>query len=127
MQYVEEKANFITHLIGLVLAVGALYYLLQETNQDGDIWRRISFIVYGVSIVILFASSTFYHASSTYPTKKILQIVDHIAIYFLIAGTYTPFLLGPLYGTWGWTLMSIIWGHCPGRIVTQILVYRTIQ
>jgi hemolysin III len=110
MYSLEEKANFLTHFFGLVLALGALIYLLQVTNNDPDGWRRVSFIIYGASIVILFASSTLYHASSSYPAKRILQVVDHVAIYFLIAGTYTPFLLVPLRDEWGCILLTIIWG-----------------
>lgn len=105
----EEKANFFTHAIGLLLSVAGLIFLLGLVSADPNGWRRISFITYGVSLVFLFASSTCYHGSTSYRYKNILQVVDHIAIYLLIAGTYTPFLLGPLRGVWGWTLLGIIW------------------
>ena len=105
----EEKANFWTHAIGLAFGIAALIFLLKISSGDGDYWRRASFIIYGCSIVFLFASSTFYHASTTHHVKRVLQIVDHIAIYLLIAGTYTPFLLIPLRGSWGWTMLIIIW------------------
>ena len=94
----EERANFLTHAIGLILAIGALVLLVQIANTSEDGLRRLGFVIYGSSIVFLFASSTFYHASTSYKAKRILQIIDHIAIYFLIAGTYTPFLLVPLRG-----------------------------
>lgn len=105
----EEKANMLTHALGLLLAIAGLAVLLRSAVDDPDNWRRASFIVYGLSLVFLFASSTFYHGSTNYQSKRILQIVDHIAIYLLIAGTYTPFLLIPLRGVWGWTLLIIIW------------------
>jgi len=105
----EEKANFLTHALGTVLALGALVALLNISLHDSDDLRKISFAIYGCTIVFLFASSTLYHASRNYRVKRILQIIDHIAIYFLIAGTYTPFLMVPLRGSWGWILLSIIW------------------
>ena len=105
----EERANFLTHAPGLVLAVIAWFILMQITENDQDGWRRYSFMVYGLSVIFLFASSTLYHATANLRTKRTLQIIDHIAIYLLIAGTYTPFLLGPLRDSWGWTLLIIIW------------------
>lgn len=84
--------------------------LVKLVLHEPDVWRQTSFMIYGVSVVLLFAASTLYHASLKPSTKKILRIVDHIAIYLLIAGTYTPFLLLPLRGTWGWVLFSTIWG-----------------
>ncbi len=105
----EEKANTFTHAIGLFLAIAGLTVLLRSVADDPDNWRKASFVIYGLSLVFLFASSTFYHGTTDYRTKRILQIVDHIAIYLLIAGTYTPFLLIPLRGVWGWTLLVIIW------------------
>lgn len=105
----EEKANTLTHALGLLMAIAGLTVLLRSVVDDPDNWRRASFLIYGLSLVFLFASSTFYHGTTNYRTKRILQIVDHIAIYLLIAGTYTPFLLIPLRGVWGWTLLTIIW------------------
>ena len=105
----EEKANFFTHAIGLLLAIAGFGLLLQSAMEDSDHWRRFSFFVYGASLIFMFASSTFYHGSTDYQYKKVLQIIDHIAIYLLIAGTYTPFLLVPLRGGWGWSLLVIIW------------------
>lgn len=130
MYFPEERANFFTHAIGLILAIGGLMLLLKLTANDPDGWRRVSFILYGTSVVFLFASSTFYHASTIYRIKRILQIVDHIAIYLLIAGTYTPFLLGPLRGTWGWTLLIIIWTLAIGGSVLKFWLtgkYRRIS
>ena len=105
----EEKANIITHALGLILAFGACYFLVKTTNGSSDILKKIAFTVYGLSIIFLFASSTLYHAASTFQLKRALRIADHVAIYFLIAGTYTPFLLVPLRGTWGWALLIVIW------------------
>jgi len=105
----EEKANFITHAIGFLLAVAGIYLLLESSWHDPNNWRKLSFIVYGSSLVFLFASSACYHGVTRLEWKRVLRVIDHIAIYLLIAGTYTPFLLGPLRGPWGWSLLVIIW------------------
>ena len=117
----EEKANFFTHAIGLLMAVTGSLALMQSALEQDDNWRRLSFLVYGASLVFMFASSTLYHGSTDYRHKKILQIIDHIAIYLLIAGTYTPFLMVPLRGGWGWTLLVIIWALA---IAGSILKFR---
>ena len=116
----EEKANFLTHLPGLILAIAGLFLLISTTSDDADNWRRMSFIIYGTSLVFLFASSTLYHASTDYRFKRLMQIVDHIAIYLLIAGTYTPFLLIPLRGVWGWSLLIIIWALAFGGSILKL-------
>ena len=120
MRSIEEQANFITHAAGLILALGAVYFLLQTTNSSSDELRKISFSIYGLTVIFLFASSTCYHATSAFPLKRVLQIVDHIAIYFLIAGTYTPFLMVPLRGNWGWTLLIIIWTLAIGGSILKL-------
>ena len=106
----EEIANYLTHGFGLWLSMVGFVVLLRLVLHEPDFWRQTSFIVYGISVMILFAASTLYHASLKPATKKVLRIMDHIAVYILIAGTYTPFLLLPLRGNWGWTLLIIVWG-----------------
>ncbi|MCK5314455.1 MAG: hemolysin III family protein, partial [Anaerolineales bacterium] len=76
----------------------------------GDVWRIVSFSIFGSSLVLLYLASTLYHSFQNPRVKKIFQIFDHSAIYLLIAGTYTPFLLISLRGAWGWTFLVVIWG-----------------
>lgn len=105
----EEIANTVTHGIGLILSILGLCWLLSATLSSGDVWKISSAIVFGSTLIILYAASTFYHGLQDPQTKKTLRIVDHCAIYALIAGTYTPFTLVTLNETWGWTLFVIIW------------------
>jgi hemolysin III len=79
-------------------------------HGHGDAWRVVSCSIYGSTLIILYLSSTLYHAVQQPRAKGILQIIDHTTIYLLIAGTYTPFLLVSLRGAWGWTLLGVIWG-----------------
>lgn len=106
----EEKLNVITHGIGLVLSVVALFLLLIKASNTGDSIAIISFAIYGLSMVILYAASTFYHASKTPELRYKLNIFDHASIYVLIAGTYTPFTLVTLNGWVGWTIFGVSWG-----------------
>lgn len=106
----EEIANYFTHALGLLLALAGLVVLIFLVYDDHNIWRKVSFVIYGTTVLVLFAVSTLYHAALKPGPKRVLRIADHIAIYFLIAGTYTPFMLLPLRGSWGWTLLAVIWG-----------------
>ncbi len=105
----EEIANSITHGIGAVLGIAALVILVVLAARQGEPWRIVSFSIYGATLILLYIASTLYHAIQHAGAKKVLQILDHSAIYLLIAGTYTPFLLITLRGPWGWTLFGIIW------------------
>lgn len=106
----EEIANALTHGLGVVLsAVGALVLLVVAALQR-DVWKIASFSVYGGTLILLYTSSTLYHLVQRPRAKQILRVLDHAAIYLLIAGTYTPFLLVGLRGVWGWTLFGILWG-----------------
>lgn len=106
----EEIANSVTHAIGVVLAALGLFFLLLFAVTSGDAWKIVSCSIYGTTLVVLYAASTLYHGFQRPRLKKILRIIDHSAIYLLIAGTYTPFTLVTLRGTWGWVLFGIIWG-----------------
>jgi len=106
----EEKLNAVTHGVGAGLAVIALVALLVSVHAAGDIWCVTSAVMYGVSLVVLYLASTLYHSFSGRKVKQVLQIIDHSAIYVLIAGTYTPFLLILLRGTLGWIMFGVIWG-----------------
>lgn len=106
----EEIANSITHGVGTGLSVIGGIVLVALAATYGDIWRVVSLSIYAGSLVVLYLASTLYHSFQNPRIKHILRIVDHAAIYVLIAGSYTPFLLVSLRGAWGWTLLGIIWG-----------------
>jgi hemolysin III len=104
----EELANTVSHGLGALLGGVGLAVLLGACGSDA--FRIVSASVYGASIILLFAASTLYHAVGHTRAKAALQIVDHVCIFLLIAGTYTPFALVTLRGPWGWTLFGVVWG-----------------
>jgi hemolysin III len=107
--YEGERINSISHLIGAALAAAGLVVLVVAAARQGDPWKIVSFSVYGTTLVLLYVFSTLYH-SLPGRAKIIFRKLDHNAIYLLIAGTYTPFLLVSLRGVWGWSLLGVIWG-----------------
>ncbi len=106
----EEIAHAITHGVGLLLSVAALTILVVFASLHGDAWHIVSVSIYGSTLILLYTASTFYHALSAPHAKAVFRILDHAAIYLLIAGTYTPFTLVNLRGGWGWTLFGLVWG-----------------
>ena len=106
----EEIANSVTHGVGLVLSVAGFVTLLVLAIVRGSAWHIVACSVYGASLVCLYSASTLYHAVLSPRLKRTLRIFDHGAIYLLIAGTYTPFLLLNLRGPWGWSLFGVVWG-----------------
>ncbi|KGK00420.1 PAQR family membrane homeostasis protein TrhA [Thalassotalea sp. ND16A] len=104
--FVEELVNSITHGLGALLSVAALTLMIIVAN---DAFELTSAIIYGTSMVVLFLASTLYHAITHASAKKVLKLVDHCAIYLLIAGTYTPFMLISLKGAWGYSILSVVW------------------
>ena len=105
----EEIAHSITHGIGALLSIAGLVVLVAFSSLNGDVWHVVSSSIYGATLIILYSASTLYHAITHPKAKSFLQHLDHAAIYLLIAGTYTPFLLVSLRGTWGWSLFGVIW------------------
>jgi hemolysin III len=113
----EELANTLSHGLGALLSIAALVLLLTNSVTNGavgysinnEMMRIVSFSIYGSSLLILFLSSTFYHATTDPQSKRVFKLLDHCAIYVLIAGTYTPLLLLSLSGTLGYGLMIVIW------------------
>ena len=105
----EEIINSVTHGVGLALSVVGLVILEVLAALRGTPWHVVSVSIYGATLVILYASSTLYHAFRSPPLKRVFKIIDHSAIYLLIAGTYTPFTLVTLRGPWGWTLFGLVW------------------
>ncbi|HXF39264.1 MAG TPA: hemolysin III family protein [Blastocatellia bacterium] len=107
---IEELANGITHGVGLALSIVGLVVLLVLSILRGNAWHIAGCTTFGVTLVLLYTASTLYHTFHTPRLNRILKILDHAAIYLLIAGTYTPFTLVNLRGFWGWTLFSLVWG-----------------
>ncbi|MDQ8204739.1 hemolysin III family protein [Pelagicoccus sp. SDUM812003] len=104
-----ERFNSITHIIGAALALCGLAVLVTFASLQGDPWKIVSFSVYGVTLLLLYTASALYHSLNAGPAKNLFQTVDHISIYLLIAGTYTPFTLVALRGPWGWSLFGSVW------------------
>ena len=106
--YHGEKFNAWTHLIGALLALTGAAWLLTIAASSGDAWKIFSIAVYGATLVMLYSISTLYH-SIRGRAKGVLRKLDHLSIYLLIAGSYTPFCLISLRGPWGWWLFGIVW------------------
>jgi hemolysin III len=106
----EEIANAIIHGIGVLLSIAALVILIVFSSLYGTAWHVVSFTLFGVTMVLLYTSSTLVHSFPEGRAKDVFEILDHSSIYFFIAGTYTPFLFIAVKGTLGWTLFGIIWG-----------------
>jgi len=116
----EEKINILSHAIGLVLSVIALLFLIVHASLNGSGWHIVSFSIYGVSLILLYAASTFYHGSKTSELRSRLRVFDHASIYILIAGTYTPFALITLNGKLGWLVFSLSWGMASVGVVLKL-------
>ncbi len=117
--YHGERFNGYSHLAGALLAFGGAAALIVYGALYGDVWKIVSFAIYGGTLILLFSVSTLYH-STRGKAKKIFQKLDHSAIYLLIAGTYTPFTLVTLSGGWGWSLFGVVWGLAVIGIVQEL-------
>ena len=107
--YHGERFNAWTHLVGAVLAFIGFAWLLVAASLQGDPWKIVSVAIYGVTLLVLYSISTVYHSVQG-RAKVIMRKLDHLSIYLLIAGSYTPFCLVTLRGAWGWSLFGIVWG-----------------
>lgn len=116
----EELLNILTHGLGLLLSIAALPLLIVRANQLETPFTLFSFLVFGISMIILYAASTFYHASKDAKLRRKLNIFDHAAIYVLIAGTYTPFTLVTLNGTLGWVIFGLTWGFALVGVILKL-------
>ncbi len=117
----EERFNCYSHLVALILAVVGLAVLVVSAVRSGNPWKIVTFSIYGTSLALMYAFSTLYHGLEG-KVKKTLRKLDHIAIYLLIAGTYTPFTLVSMDGGgWGWTLFGIVWGLAVIGILLDVL------
>jgi hemolysin III len=121
----EEIFNSITHGIGALLSIVALVVLVVIANQHGDFWHLLSFSIYGSTLVLLYLSSTLYHSFTSPKLKNLFARFDHVSIFLLIAGTYTPILLTSMRGFWGWSLFGIIWTVAlVGAVIRSIYLHR---
>jgi hemolysin III len=117
--YHGERFNGYSHLMGTLLAITGAVVLIVISSLQGDVWKIVSFSIYGATLILLYGSSTLYH-STRGRTKDVFRKLDHAAIYLLIAGTYTPFTLVTLSGAWGWSLFGVIWGLAVFGIVQEL-------
>ena len=107
--YHGERLNAWTHLVGAVLALLGMIWLLYLASVSGDVWKIVSVAIYGATLFILYTASSIYHCTRG-PWKRAMRKLDHLSIYLLIAGSYTPFCLVTLRGPWGWSLFGTVWG-----------------
>lgn len=114
----EERFNSISHLFGSGAALAGFVPLVAEAARQGDPWKITSFSIYGTTLLLLYTFSTLYH-SLRGKGKTVFRELDHHAIYLLIAGTYTPFTLVTLRGSWGWSIFGVVWGLAVAGILLE--------
>lgn len=117
----EEIANSISHGVALLAAISATPFLIITAVDRGGVADIVGASVFATTMLLLYLTSTLYHALPRNKTKQIFQILDHGAIYLLIAGTYTPFTLGVLRGAWGWTLFGLVWGLAVAGVLLKAI------
>ena len=120
----EEITNSITHGVGAGMAIAGMVVLLVQSN---DVWQVVSSAIYGASMIFLFLMSCLYHALTNPTAKKVFRVFDHTSIFFLIAGTYTPFTLVTLRGWVGWTVFGVVWGVAVVGIVLNSISEERIK
>ncbi len=120
----EEVANSITHGVGIALSIGGLAVLAAFAARFGDVWHIVSCSIFGATLILMYTASTLYHSIPLSDVKTVLRVIDHSAIFFLIAGTYTPFTLVNLRGPWGWSLFGIVWGIALLGVAFQVTLLR---
>jgi hemolysin III len=116
----EEFLHAFSHGAGAILSIGGLTWMLYISIAASDPWRIVASIVYGLSLVLLFMASTLYHTFHSSSHKHVFKLLDHCAIYLLIAGTYTPFLLVAMRTNIGWWLFGIVWALATAGILTKL-------
>jgi hemolysin III len=123
----EEFLNTITHGLGLGLAIVALIVLSLRGYKSSEIAYLIGSVIFGLSLILLYFASTVYHALPRGKLKNALHVMDHVSIYLLIAGTYTPFTLVVLPGSWGWTVFAIVWGAALAGIILKLFWFNRFR
>ncbi len=116
-----ERFNSISHLIGAIFALTGLVLLVVMSSLQGDPWKIVSFSIYGTTLLLVYLNSALYHSLQGRP-KTLFQRLDHLSIYLLIAGTYTPLTLITLRGGWGWSLFGVIWGLALLGLILEFLL-----
>ena len=116
----EERVHAITHGIGVILSIAGLTWMLYLSIGSSDPWRIIASVVYGISLIALFLASTLYHGMHASPHKHWLKLLDHCAIYVLIAGSYTPFLIVAMRSDFGWWVFGAVWTLATAGILTKL-------
>jgi hemolysin III len=117
----EEWANIATHGLGVALSVVALIMMLVAAARHGDSYHVTGVAIFGGSLILLYLMSTLYHTFTDPRRKHFFRMLDHASIYLLIAGSYTPFMLVPLRGGWGWTLLCVTWGLAVAGVLFKFL------
>ena len=117
----EEIVHAASHGLGFLASVVGLVVLVMAARERGDAWHLVGCSIFGVTLVLLYAASTLYHSCPESSAKRVFQRMDHIAIYLLIAGTYTPFTLVKMRGPWGWTLLALVWSLAGLGIVLELV------
>jgi hemolysin III len=126
----EEKLNVLSHGFGLILSILGLVLLILRANELGETVHLVSFSIFGASMILLYAASTFYHSATNKSLRYKLNILDHASIYVLIAGSYTPFALVTLDGWVGWTIFGVVWGIALTGIILKLFFtgkYQTLS
>ncbi len=119
--FLEELLNSLTHGIGMALSIAGTAVLVVAASQLGNPWKIVGFSVFGASLTLLYAASTLYHGSRQPRWRTLWKTLDHCAIFILIAGTYTPFLLVNMRGPTGWTLFGVIWALALAGVVLKLV------
>ncbi|KXL53199.1 hemolysin-III related [Anaerotignum neopropionicum] len=118
---IKDPISALTHFIGFIAVIPCFILLMQDAKQKASIWHLLGFAVFGISLLLLYGASTIYHTLKLSQTKvNILRRIDHMMIFILIAGTYTPICLVSLHGKWGWTLLVLIWAFALAGILLKI-------
>jgi hemolysin III len=116
----EEKINIASHAFGFILSIVALFLLIRHASFNGSGLHIISFSIYGISLIVLYAASTLYHSAKSPELRTRLRVFDHASIYVLIAGTYTPFALITLNGELGWIVFGLSWGLASAGVILKL-------
>ncbi|WP_324715550.1 hemolysin III family protein [Carboxydochorda subterranea] len=124
--HLREPVSGLTHAAGAVLSIGALVLLVRTAASSGSVWAVVGFALFGASLILLYTASALYHLLPL-PARgtAILRRIDHSMIYVLIAGTYSPILLAPLRGAWGWSLFALVWTLAAIGITLKVFWFGT--
>jgi len=117
----EEVLHSLTHGVGAGLSIAGMVVLIVFASLEADVWKIVSFSIYGASLALLYLASTLYHAVTQPKLKRAFKMWDHCAIFLLIAGTYTPFLLVNLRGPLGWSLFGVVWGLAVAGVAFKLI------